>query len=346
MAKNSVWRLLDDLATKEGITEIVINAPEKIFVERSGRFLQLNAKIALGEMHEFISEVAKFNKRPCDSFHPVLDGLLPDGSRINIILDPVAFSSPAITIRKYVKKSVGLDNSPQIFGLNSKWTQFLKSIVKAKKNIIVSGGTGVGKTTMLNLLLNEVTIDSRVIIIEDTMELQVNLPNIVRLEAFGQSAEKGKAMSVRDLVKNTLRMRPDRIIIGEVRGEEVYDLLQLMNTGHEGSMTSIHANSPSECLSRIETLYHLSGHQVPIIAIRSQIARAIDFIVQISRNKNGDRVLSHIYELGNLEGDKILMSHLAAPDENGQLKYQGVAAMCFDDLVKVGLQADFFNSKF
>lgn len=346
MVKNGLWRLIEELSQRAGITEIVFNAPEKIFVEKDGRFFQLNAKVTLAEMHEFIGDVAKHNHRPCDPFHPVLDGLLPDGSRINVILDPVAFAAPAITIRKYVKKTVQFETSPGIFGLNDKYVQFLKALVRAKMNIIVSGSTGVGKTTCLNLLLQEVSVDSRVIVIEDTMELQVSLPNVVRLEAMGQSGEQGKAMSVRDLVKNTLRMRPDRLVIGEIRGEEVFDLLQMMNTGHAGSMTSIHSNSPTECLSRLETLYHLAGHPVAAPAIRSQISRAVNFIIQVSRHKNGQRIISHICELGRMEGERILLNHIASPGENGSLKYQGVTPLHMEELIRAGLPQDFFNSGF
>jgi pilus assembly protein CpaF len=224
--------------------------------------------------------------------------------------------------------------------LNQNWTYFLKTLIKAKVNIVVAGGTGVGKTTFLNLLLQEIPQKERIVTIEDTRELQFNLPNVVRLEARPPVGDQ-KGLTIRNLLKNTLRMRPDRIIVGECRGEEVFDLLQAMNTGHEGSMTSIHANTPSECLMRLENLYLLSGYDLPIKALRYQVSSAVDFIIQIRRDKDGKRIVSHVTEIANMEGDKILMQDVGAY-KNGEFKFTGLVPSCAERLQKAGLPKDFF----
>jgi pilus assembly protein CpaF len=225
------------------------------------------------------------------------------------------------------------------------WIQFLRACVGARLNIIVSGGTGVGKTTFLNLLLGELTRHERVITIEDTIELSLNIPNVVRLESGGNNLASKATLSIRDLVKNTLRMRPDRIIIGEVRGGEMFDLLQAMNTGHEGSMTSIHANSPGECLGRIETIYLLAGFDIPYHVIRRQMTRAIDLIIQIGRNHQGKRIVTHIAELTGMEKDVITMQPVALYNEkNDNLVFTGNTLSKIRKLhEKAGLPLDFFN---
>ena len=342
---NSVNKLMNELASKADITEVIINGPSSVYIERAGEFVKLNSQLSVEDIRAYAKELAALNNKTLDDAHPILDGNLSDGSRVNIILDPFANSSPAITVRKYLKTIQRFETSPGAFGLTPKWLTFLKALIVAKSNFVVSGGTGVGKTTFMNLLLQEVPKDTRVITIEDTKELNFDLPNVVRLEARLGSQSAQAPLTVRDLVKNTLRMRPDRIVIGEVRGGELFDLLQAMNTGHEGSFTSIHSNSPSECLMRMENLFYLAGYEVPNKAIRFQIASAVDFIVQLGRLRDGTRVVKQISEITGMEGDKILMSDIAKANDKGILKSTGLAVKRMDELVQAGLPADFFNLK-
>lgn len=342
---NSVWKLLSDLSQKKGISEVTINNVDTVFVERGGVFTQLKTQLTTKDLDEFISDIASFNGKICNMDHPLMDGNLPDGSRINIVLPPFANGSPAISIRKYLKGYSSFDTSPNVFELDAFWVDFMKAIVSARMNIVVSGGTGVGKTTFLNLLLREMGRAERVITIEDTIELDIINPNTVRLESSGKSSLDGAEVSTRDLVKNTLRMRPDRIIIGEVRGEELFDLLQAMNTGHEGSMTSIHSNSPGECFSRMETLFLMAGHNVPNIVIRKQISQALNFIIQLSRNREGKRIVKSIQEITGMEGDQIV-SHTIAEYENGKLRSKGIAPMNMERIhLDGGLPMNYFDTK-
>jgi pilus assembly protein CpaF len=338
--KNRVHELVEELGKKAGISEVIINRLDNVYVEKDGEMIRLDAKFSEEEVEDFAQTIAHHNRKDFDKDHPILDGNLPDGSRINIIHKDYTNAQHAITIRRYLKSIKSFEGSPGIFGLSSEWVEFLKILVKARTNIIVSGGTGVGKTTLLNLLLQEIQNKERVITIEDTRELQFNLPNVVRLEARPPLIDR-TGLTIRDLLKNTLRMRPDRIIVGEVRGGEVFDLLQAMNTGHEGSMTSVHANSPGECLLRLENLYMLAGYDLPLKALRYQISSAIDFIVQIRRDKNGQRVIHQITEVANMEGDKILMQDVGVV-KNGTLQFTGLVPSCVAKLQKVGLPKDFF----
>lgn len=345
MNSNPIYKLVDDCTRKANVSEIIINNPQSIFIEEDGQFVKVNVKTTVDEIATFAKYLAIQNGRTIDLEHPILDGSLSDGSRVNIILNPFSLGSPAITIRKFLKHIKRFDSSPGIFGLSPKWVMFLKTLIKAKMNFIVSGGTGVGKTTFMNLLIQEVSPDQRVITIEDTRELNFELPNVVRLEAKSNVKVGVATLSIRDLVKNTLRMRPDRIIIGECRGPEVFDLLQAMNTGHEGSFASVHSNSPAECLLRMENLFLLTGHDVPLRSVRFQIATAVDFVIQINRTKDGKRIISHISEITGMEGDKILLSELAKVSANDQLKSTGIGAKRLELLMKHGLPLDFFAQK-
>jgi len=341
---NAIWNLINDLNKKSGITEILINDPKNVFVEKAGQFIQLNANLPAADINSFIQEVAVMNQKICDKDNPIFDGNLPDGSRINIINVPFVMGSPAISIRKYLKFISNFESSPNIFGLTPKWIEFLKAIVAAKLNIIVSGGTGVGKTTFLNLLINEIPKTQRLITIEDTLELSINLPNVVRLESGAKALYSKSNLSTRDLVKNTLRMRPDRIIIGETRGGELFDLLQAMNTGHEGSMTSVHSNSGGECLSRLESLFLLSGFDIPLIVVRKQLTTAINFIIQLGRDKEGQRVITEIIEVCGMEGPVILTQPIAQREDD-QLIFKGIAPKSFEQLNSSGnLPINFFDT--
>jgi pilus assembly protein CpaF len=263
---NPVWTLIENLSVKAGITEIAINAPDDIYIEKEGQFVQIDVKITQKSIDQFVNDVSVYNKKIIDENSPLFNGSLPDGSRVNIVAPPVRMEGPAITIRKFSKSIQTFNSRKGIFGLSPDWISFLRAAVKARFNIIVSGGTGVGKTTFLNLLLQETGKYERKVIIEDTRELNIDLPNTIRMESL--ALNNVRPIGVRDLVKNSLRMRPDRIVIGEIRGEEIFDLLQAMNTGHDGSIATIHANSPRECLSRMEALYLLSGYNVPYTVIR------------------------------------------------------------------------------
>lgn len=340
---NTVWNLINELSTKKGITEIVINNPRTVFVEREGKFIQLNVNLTKSDMYSFINEVAAYNKKECNSDMPIIDGTLPDGSRFNAVIEPFANTSPAITIRRYLKRIQNFDQSPEIFGLSPYWINFLRAAVHARLNIVVSGGTGVGKTTMLNLLLNEIPHEERLVTIEDTLELSFPHINIVRMEAGFKNLMSQVKVSARDLVKNSLRMRPDRIIIGETRGGELFDLLQAMNTGHDGSMTSIHSSSTGECFSRMETLYLMAGFEVPYHVVRRQIASAVDLIIQISRSRNGQRIVSHIAEVAGMEGD-VIQSQTIAHNPEGMLVSTGLPSLHIKKLHEHGgLPLDFFS---
>lgn len=344
MGQNTVWNLINDLNKKSGITEIAINGPRHVFVEKGGHFIQINANIPKEDILQFVQEVADINRKKCDHNHPILDGNLPDGSRINIIMEPFVLGSPAISIRKYLKFITTFDSNPNIFGLDEKWLELIKAMIGSKSNIVVSGGTGVGKTTFLNLLISEIPKAERVVTIEDTLELTVNMPNVVRLESGAKANYSEANLSTRDLVKNTLRMRPDRIIIGETRGGELFDLLQAMNTGHEGSMTSVHSNSAGECLSRMETLFLLAGFEIPLIVVRKQMASAVDFIVQLGRDSDGNRVITEVAEICGMEGSTILTQQILLRDDESHLKFTGFAPKSMEKLHKLGgLPLNFFE---
>ncbi len=233
MKKNKIYDLIEELTNKPSVTEVIINGLDNIFVEMDGELIRVDLLLSNDEVENFCHEVAELNKKAFNHLHPILDGNLKDGSRVNLIHKDYTKSCHAITIRRFTKTIKSFDSSPDIFALSPNWIKFLKVLVRSKMNIVIAGGTGAGKTTFLNLLLQEISQKERIITIEDTRELQFNLPNVVRLEARLSYGEQ-KGLTIRDLLKNTLRMRPDRIIVGECRGGEVFDLLQAMNTGHEG----------------------------------------------------------------------------------------------------------------
>ncbi len=340
MARTKIHDFLDELAKRNGITEVIINRLDNVFVEKDGELIKLDTKFREEDIEAFCQEVAAYNRKAFNAETPILDGNLSDGSRINLIHKDYTNAHHAVTIRKYLKNIKTFADAPGIFGLSPEWVNFIQTLVKARMNVVVSGGTGVGKTTFLNLLLQEIDPKERVITIEDTRELQFQHANTVRLEAR-PAAGANQGLAIRDLLKNTLRMRPDRIIVGEVRGGEVFDLLQAMNTGHEGSMTSVHANSPSECLLRLENLYLLSGYEIPLRALRYQIDSAVDFVIQIKRNKTGERVVQQLTELAGMEGEKILMQDIGINRGDG-MSFTGLVPASAAKLQAAGLPKDFF----
>ena len=339
---NSIWQLLADLEKKKGISEIIINNVDKIFVEREGSLIQLDEKIDIDDIDSFLDDISKMNLKLLSVENPILDGRLHDGSRINVIMEPFANGFPAITIRKYLKHVKTFESTSNIFGLSPFWINFIKSLVRSKMNLLISGGTGAGKTTFLNLLLKEIYSTERIITIEDTLELDIDHSNCVRLECFnGRQMIKDRVV-IKDLVRNTLRMRPDRIILGEVRGEEVFDLLQAMNTGHDGSMTSIHANSTFECLTRMETLYLLSGYDVPLTAIRKQISFAVDFLIHLERGKFGERIVQSISEISGMEGDIIQLQEIGNLKDDVFVKTGGIPRRMKKIHKRTGLPLEYF----
>lgn len=340
---NSLWKLLNDLKLKKGISEIIFNNAETVYIERAGEMIRLAVELEKKDFEEFCQDVAKFNKGAFGPNNPIIDGSLPDGSRINIISSLYTHSLPAITIRKYLSHISSFDQLDGKFGISDKWIELFKSIVKAKKNVLISGGTNVGKTTFMNLMLKEIFPNERVVIIEDTKELQCSLKNKVNLVASHNRDQVTAPLEIKDLIKNSLRMRPDRIIIGEVRGGEAFDLLQAMNTGHDGSMSTIHANSPPEALMRLESLFAYSGYDVPVKAVRKQLSVALDFVIQLGKSKSGERIVKAVSEVGGMEGDIVLLQAIGKESARGPV-FTGLVPGCVSDLIGHGLDPEFFTS--
>lgn len=286
--------ILDD----HSITEVMINGPDTVFIERSGRLSRADVHFENARQLEDIIQriVAKVN-RTVDTANPICDARLEDGSRVNIVLPPIALNGPIVTIRKFPDKVIQIEDLIRWGSLSREAAEFLHTAVQAKYNIFVSGGTGSGKTTFLNALSNFIPADERIITIEDSAELQIkSIPNLVRLETRNANAEGKGAVTIRDLIRSSLRMRPERIVVGEVRGAEALDMLQAMNTGHDGSLSTGHANSPQDMLSRLETMV-LTGSSFPIEAIRQQIGSAIDIIIHLGRMSDKSRRTLEIVEL-------------------------------------------------
>ena len=305
--------VIQSLIEDEGINDILINGPDNIFVERAG--LLQKTDIAFnndGEVFKVAENIVKAIGRKIDSKRPLIDARLLDGSRVNIIAPPLAVDGTSISIRKFSKKEITLDTMRDRGNVSEQLSEFLKVVGKCRLNIIISGGTGSGKTTLLNAISQHIHQEERIVTIEDAAELRLQQPHVVRLETKphhpGMRVED--SVSIRDLVKNALRMRPDRIIIGEVRGPEAFDMMQAMNSGHEGSLTTIHANHPRDALSRLENMISMADLQIPIKSLRYQIAAALHLIVQISRMRDGQRRITYISEVVGMEGDMITMHDL------------------------------------
>ena len=307
------------------VTEIMVNDPKKIFVERMGR-LQLTDIQFHDDSHvmNIIERILSPIGRHIDESVPLVDARLEDGSRVNIIIPPLSLVGPCITIRKFATKALSVDNLITFGTLDRKMADFIKACIQARINILVSGGTGSGKTTTLNVLSSFIPENERIVTIEDAAELKLQQEHVVTLESRPANIEGNGEITIRDLVKNALRMRPDRIIVGEVRGGEALDMLQAMNTGHDGSLTTAHANNPRDALSRLETMVLMAGFEMPIRAIREQVSSAIELILQQSRLKDGSRKITYITEVQHMEGDVITTQDLfrfeqTGMDENGKL---------------------------
>jgi pilus assembly protein CpaF len=334
---------IQPLIDRDDITEIMVNSPYVVFIEKKGRLSESGYKF-LDDDHvvRIVKRVVLPLGRSVLYDHPLIDARLPDGSRVNAVIPPCAIDGPNITIRKFSKEKLTVDDLGRFGSLTEDIAGFLKAAVVSRRNIIVSGGTGSGKTTLINILSSFIPEHERTVTIEDAAELQLRQRNVVRLETKKPSPQSPTEVTIRDCVVNALRMRPERIVVGECRSGEALDMLQAMNTGHDGSMTTIHANSPRDCLSRLETLVLMAGVDIPMVTIRRQIASAIHMIVQASRLRDGSRKVTQVTEVLGMEGENIVTQDLfrfydEGDDLDGSVSgYHGATGMrpdC-DDILK------------
>lgn len=302
---------LEPLLKDESVTEIMVNGAKTIFIEQAGK-LKLTDVYFYDDTHlmNVIERILTPLGRRVDESSPLVDARLADGSRVNIIIPPLALTGPTVTIRKFSKKALGINDLVGFGTLSENMAEFLQACVRARLNILVSGGTGSGKTTTLNALSSFIPHNERIVTIEDAAELKLQQQHVVTLEARPANLEGKGAITIRDLVRNALRMRPDRIIVGEVRTGEALDMLQAMNTGHDGSLTTAHANTPRDVLSRLETMVLMAGMDLPVRAVRTQVSSALDLIIQQSRIRDGSRKITHISEVQGMEGDTIILQDL------------------------------------
>ena len=310
---------LEPFLRDDSVTEVMVNAHDRIYVERAGRLERTPAAFAdNAHLLRIIDKIVSQVGRRVDESSPMVDARLPDGSRVNAIIPPLALRGPTLTIRKFARDPYTMNDLIGFGTITGKSAQFLSACVRGKLNVLISGGTGTGKTTTLNALSAFVPNDERIDTIEDAAELQLQQEHVITLESRPPNIEGQGEVRIRELVRNALRMRPDRIIVGEVRGAETLDMLQAMNTGHEGSLTTIHANSPRDALSRLETLVLTAGVDLPLRAIREQISSAFDLLVQISRLVDGSRRITHVTEVLRMESDVVTLQDIFAatpPDE-------------------------------
>ena len=329
------------------VSEVMVNGPDSIYIERSGHLIKTETRFRNAEhlMH-IIDRIVSAVGRRVDESSPMVDARLLDGSRVNVIIPPLSLIGPCLTIRKFSRDVLTVDKMIEFGSFDERMAQFLEACVRGRLNVVGSGGTGSGKTTLLNVLSSYVPESERIVTLEDSAELQLHQDNLVTLETRPANIEGEGEISMRDLVRNALRMRPDRIIVGEVRTGEALDMLQAMNTGHDGSMTTAHANSARDLLSRLETMVLMSGMELPLRAIRSQIASAVDIVVQIARMRDGSRKIINISEITGMEGDIITMQDLfrfeqQGIDSDGRLRGEfvttGLRPMCSEKLELNGI---------
>ncbi|MBL7164649.1 MAG: CpaF family protein [Anaerolineales bacterium] len=339
---------IQSLLDEESVSEVMVNGPYDVYVERSGKLVRTNVKFNdNNHVLQVIDRIILPLGRRVDEDNPTVDARLPDGSRVNAVVPPVAIDGPSITIRKFAKEKLTIQQLVEFGSLTDNMADFLRACVVSRLNIVISGGTGSGKTTLLNILSSFIPSDERIVTIEDAAELQLHQEHIVRLETKPPNVEGLGAVHIRDLVRNSLRMRPDRIIIGEVRGGEALDMLQAMNTGHDGSLTTAHANTPRDALSRLETMALMSGLDMPLKVIREQIASAVDLIVQQSRLKDGSRKVTYITEVAGMEGETVVMTDIFKFEQTsidddgkiiGELKPTGIRPLFSDRLIAAGFK--------
>ncbi|OGN94358.1 MAG: type II secretion system protein E [Chloroflexi bacterium RBG_13_50_21] len=337
------------------VTEVMVNRHNQVYVERSGKLLDTDVKFENDEhVMRIIERIIAPLGRRVDAESPMVDARLPDGSRVNAVIPPVAIDGPLLTIRKFSKSKYTIDQLIEFESLTRMMADFLRACVMGRLNTIISGGTGSGKTTLLNVLSSLIPETERVVTIEDSAELRLHQDHVVRMEARPPDIDGRGQVTIRDMVRNCLRMRPDRIIVGECRGGEALDMLQAMNTGHDGSLTTLHANSPRDALSRLETMVLMAGMELPLKVIRQQIASAVDLVVHQSRLKNGPRKVTAISEVAGMEGDTIVMTDIFKFEQTGisptgeilgQFKPTGIRPMFSPRLEAVGyrLSAELFS---
>jgi pilus assembly protein CpaF len=340
---------IDRLLRQDDVTEIMCNGPEMVYAEMRGQLTLTDVKF-VDETHlrRIIDKIVAQVGRRIDESTPMVDARLPDGSRVNAVVHPLAIGGPFLTIRKFAKEAYQIDDLIRFGTLNAASARFLQACVVGRLNIIVSGGTGTGKTTTLNVLSSFIPSDERIITVEDAKELQLHQDHVLSLETRPPNIEGKGMVTIRDLVRNTLRMRPDRIVVGECRGGEALDMLQAMNTGHDGSLTTVHANTPRDALSRLETLTLMAGFDLPIRAIREQMASAVDLIVQLTRMRDGTRRITHVTEVQGMEGEIITLQDvflfdygMGVDDEGrfkGHLKATGVRPKFAEKLQDLGIR--------
>lgn len=315
---------LTDLLNNDTVTEIMVNGINDIYVEVDGKLVKDESVSFINENHiiRTIQRIVQPLGRTIDAVNPMVDARLRDGSRLNAIIPPLSLTGPVVTIRKFSKRMEDVDDLLRIGSLTTHMALFLQACVRAKLNIIISGGTGTGKTTLLNILSGFIDDEERIITIEDAAELKLHQSHVISLETRMTNYEGEGEITIRDLVRNSLRMRPDRIIVGEVRGKEAFDMLQAMNTGHEGSITTLHANSPDDAINRLETMMLMNDMELPVSAIRNYIEKAIDIVVQIDRLSDGKRKITSISEVVGMKDDKVKLKEIFGFKENG-LSEQG-----------------------
>jgi pilus assembly protein CpaF len=318
---------IDQLLRDDTITEVMVNGPDQVYVERSGKLVQTEVKFA-DETHlrRIIDKIVSQVGRRVDEANPMVDARLPDGSRVNCVVHPLSIGGPFMTIRKFSKDPYTVEDLINFGSFTPQVAHFINQCVKGRLNIVVSGGTGTGKTTLLNVLSSFIPTDERIVTVEDAKELQLHQTHVLPMEARPPNIEGKGEVKIRDLVRNSLRMRPDRIVVGEVRGGEALDMLQAMNTGHDGSITTVHSNSPRDTLSRIETMTLMAGMDLPVRVIREQMASALDMIVQLTRLRDGTRRITHVSEVMGMEGDVVVLQDIytfdfsAGIDEEGRFR--------------------------
>jgi len=309
---------LEDLLELDDITEIMVNGPDKVYIERAGKLYMTDKTFTNDDsVRAVIERIVSPIGRRIDESQPYVDARLPDGSRVNAIVPPLSLVGPCLTIRIFSRDPLTIENLIDFGSITPGIASFIDACVKIRKNIVVSGGTGSGKTTLLNIISDYLPHDERIITIEDAAELRLPQEHVIRLEARPPNIEGRGAITIRDLVRNALRMRPDRIVVGECRGGEALDMLQAMNTGHEGSLTTVHANSPRDALARLETMVLMAGMELPLSAIRDQIGSAVHVIVQLSRFSDGSRKVNRVSEVVGIEGDKITMQDIFEFKQSG-----------------------------
>ncbi len=304
---------LEPLLADPTVSDILVNGANNVYIERRGKLERVDVRFNDDQhLMNIIDRIVSAVGRRIDESSPMVDARLADGSRVNAIIPPLALNGPVLSIRRFAVELLSVNDLLRIGTLSQSAADVLRGVVAARLNVLISGGTGAGKTTLLNVLSSFIPRDERIVTIEDSAELQLQQPHVVRLETRPPNIEGRGEINQRDLVRNSLRMRPDRIVVGEVRGAEALDMLQAMNTGHDGSLTTVHANTPRDALSRIETMVSMTGLQLPMKALRSQIASAINVVVQVERSEDGKRRLVSVQEINGMEGDIITMSEIFA----------------------------------